>query len=191
MGWTQSWALLSVEEIISYSFYKMFPRNLPTGFDKQSLRWIESLGTRRFYIFLSLYQWQVHWPPHSSWPGRCEAGTCASNWEWPERERQCYRDDNIAHSLSAAEEDHVMSHSFFALGPMSGCCLCLFFSVTCKCRSVRSLVTPPVSNSASVGSVVTCYGPGYWCQKSRLMRRLSCLTGRRGMWGMSHDVGDL
>ena len=84
-----------------------------------------------------------------------------------------------------------MSHSFSAPGPMSGCCLCLFFSVTCECRTVRSLVTRPVSNSASVGSVVTCYGPGYWCQKSRLMRRLSCLTGRRGMWGMSHDVGDL
>ena len=84
-----------------------------------------------------------------------------------------------------------MSHSFSAPGPMSGCCLCLFFSVTCECRTVRSLVTRPVSNSASVGSVVTCYGPGYWCQKSRLMRRLSCLTGRRGMPGMSHDVGDL
>ena len=79
--------------------------------------------------------------------------------------------------------------SFSAPSSLSGCCLCLFFSV--KCGAVRSLVTRPVSNSASVGSVVTCYGPGYWCQKSRLMRRLSCLTGRRGMQGMSHDVGDL
>ena len=107
----------------------MFPRNLPTGFDKQSLRWIESLGTRRFYIFLSLYQWQVHWPPHSSWPGRCEAGTCASNWESPERER-----NNVIRGIILpiqCQQKRIVSHSFFAPGPMSGCCLCLFFSVTC------------------------------------------------------------
>lgn len=93
-------------------------------------------------------------------------------------------EDCVSHSLVCVSVYH-----FPPPGSLSGCCLCLFFSV--KCRAVRSLVTRPVSNSASVGSVVTCYGPGYWCQKSRLMRRLSCLTGRRGMRGMSHDVGDL
>ena len=165
----------------------MFPRNLPTGFDKQSRRWTESLGTRRFCIFLSLYQWQDHWHPHSSWPGRCEAGTCASSWEWPETAVKMIK-------ILISEQQTEINVSFIGV--------CLIFrprpcpDVVCVCFppwlvSVRSLVAPPVSNSASVGSVVTCYGLGYWCQKSRLMRPLSCLTGRRGMPGMSHDVGDL